>query len=656
MSSGLTIDSTDYSYGLRYDKNKQDSKAGVDPNNKTKFVITYSDYSESGYGKARVGTVTKTAAGGSIAYGTASKFNGNVRAHGNSIAYDPAQAGRFVIMYRDEGDSRRGKGIVGTVASSGTGDTITWGSETQFCSTYLQTGSSGSDRKVRFDTKQGGGKFVFLFDTNVANNEYPTRAIIGTVSGTAVSFGTVSADLGGTAGNNGPYRYGSFAFDPDNAGKFVVMWTDNDNSDYGTLTVGTCDYSAGTISWGTDYVFESSDCETESNRHTNDICFIPGRDKTFAIFYTTDSHEGFGRVITYSGTTINSVGSRYSHTNSWYGHDWISVAGNPDKEGDIVLMWQCAPHDNGHMQLCSISGTVMTFATQIDMNDDTNSSNGILATNINFLGDGSGKFVGSYQEEIESGSESRSGKAFIGQTFTASPALSDNDALADHGQGVRFTGTGAAETFKLTSAGLKLLDDADAAAQRATLGIVASQPLDADLTAIAGLTSAADKGIQFTGSGTAGVYDLTAAGKALLDDADAAAQRTTLGLGTSAITALPLTTKGDLETYTTTQARLPVGTNDHVLTADSSAAAGVAWKAAAGGGGGGTLTTKGDIESYTTSQERLAVGTNNYVLTADSSAAAGVAWKLPNLDGYAVDVVTALPGSPDASTIYFVTG
>ena len=63
---------------------------------------------------------------------------------------------------------------------------------------------------------------------------------------------------------------------------------------------------------------------------------------------------------------------------------------------------------------------------------------------------------------------------------------------------------------------------------------IEAQPVDADLTAIAGLTSAADKGIQFTGSGSAGVYDLTAAGKALLDDADAAAQRTTLGLGTAA--------------------------------------------------------------------------------------------------------------------------
>lgn len=83
-----------------------------------------------------------------------------------------------------------------------------------------------------------------------------------------------------------------------------------------------------------------------------------------------------------------------------------------------------------------------------------------------------------------------------------------------------------------------LLDDTSAGAARATLDLEPGTDVmayDAELAAIAGLTSAANKGIQFTGAGTAATYDLTTAGKNLLDDADAAAQRTTLGLGSAAL-------------------------------------------------------------------------------------------------------------------------
>jgi len=46
----------------------------------------------------------------------------------------------------------------------------------------------------------------------------------------------------------------------------------------------------------------------------------------------------------------------------------------------------------------------------------------------------------------------------------------------------------------------------------------------------------------------------------------------------------PLTTKGDLYTFSTSDARLGVGTNTHVLTADSAEATGLKWAAPAGGG------------------------------------------------------------------------
>ena len=76
-----------------------------------------------------------------------------------------------------------------------------------------------------------------------------------------------------------------------------------------------------------------------------------------------------------------------------------------------------------------------------------------------------------------------------------------------------------------------------ASGARTNLGVAIGsdvQAYDADLAALAGLTSAADKGIQFTGSGAAATYDLTAAGKALLDDANAAAQLVTLGVNSTA--------------------------------------------------------------------------------------------------------------------------
>jgi hypothetical protein len=152
-------------------------------------------------------------------------------------------------------------------------------------------------------------------------------------------------------------------------------------------------------------------------------------------------------------------------------------------------------------------------------------------------------------------------------------------------------GAGDVEEIVCTGAGRALLDDADAAAQRTTLGIDTNdsvtfgtvtanlsssnatitggtitgitdlavadggtgastalearanlgleigstvQAYDAGLESISDLVTLADQSIYLTGPDTYAVYTLTAAGRALLDDPTAAAQRTTLGLGTLA--------------------------------------------------------------------------------------------------------------------------
>ena len=129
------------------------------------------------------------------------------------------------------------------------------------------------------------------------------------------------------------------------------------------------------------------------------------------------------------------------------------------------------------------------------------------------------------------------------------------------------------------------------------------QSIATELTAIENLTSAADKGIQFTGAGTAGLFDLTSFAKTILDDANEATFKATVNLEAGTDYNAYSAALNSIAGLTETNGGFPYGTADNAY----------AWL---GAGAQGTLL----MGNGAGAPSWLGAGTGGYFLLANGAA------------------------------------
>ena len=244
-----------------------------------------------------------------------------------ATAYD-SSSNKVVIGYRDDGNSYYGTAVVGTVS----GTSISFGTPVVFESantTYLS---------ATFDSNSN--KIVFAYD-DAANSDSGT-AIVGTVSGTSISFGTAVIFASPSIIDV------SAAYDSTN-NKVVIAYRDLASSSYGKSIVGTV--SGTSISFGSAVVFESA---TASNIRA----VYDSTDSKIVVAFTGTSDYGKAVVGTVSGTSISfgtSVVFRSAYT------DYISLAFD-STANKIVLACRST---NGLAFVGTVSGTSISFGSAV---------------------------------------------------------------------------------------------------------------------------------------------------------------------------------------------------------------------------------------------------------------------------------------------------
>jgi len=290
-----------------------------------KIVICYKDNGNSNYGTAVVGTISGT----TITFGSAVVFNSESISYPNAI-YDDA-AGKIVISY-STATNTQGKSIVGTVSGTSIsfGTAVNFGSHTDSVQ-YINSSYDSNANRVFVGFRQAGN-----------GNRY--ACVVGSVSGTSISFGSVTVIDSNTT------SYNVSTFDSTN-NKIIVAWRDHGNSFYAETAVGTI--SGTSISFGSTVVAFSY------NHQYSGIGFDSTSGKVVLAIRDAGNNQGNASVGTVSGTSI-SWGTQVSFGN--LSPQYIEV--NDDvASGKIIIAYKNDSTNPavGTLNVGTVSGTSISF-------------------------------------------------------------------------------------------------------------------------------------------------------------------------------------------------------------------------------------------------------------------------------------------------------
>jgi hypothetical protein len=303
-------------------------------------VIAYRDMNNNSYGTAVVGTVSGT----SITFGTPVTFWSEFTEY-TSITFDSSN-NKVVITFQGYTGSGGGYGcyaVVGTVS----GNSISFGSAAGF--TPNTVGTRIEYTKSVFDSYNNKVVIAFRYTTDVSN--WSGYACVGTVSGTSISFGSIT-------GFSGDTQQISLAFDSFN-NKAVIAYRDGN---IGRARVGTV--SGTSISFGTAVTYLNDvqyGVAITFDSNSNKIAILYAQyayDPNSGTFLPADGMHGI--VGTVSGTSI-SFGSATQIIGAPRSSSVKMAATFDSYTNKVVFIYE------GYGVVAEISGTSISFETPISI-------------------------------------------------------------------------------------------------------------------------------------------------------------------------------------------------------------------------------------------------------------------------------------------------